>query len=198
MQIFELGAGGKPSTWFPPGGCRANTATERKRTNRRTNQQTKNQQKIWQITRHIAILFGGLRLGGSVAWWRRGSVAWWFSGSSFGAFVTRRPNDTGRWLDDLMAYLGSVVRPRFDRVRCLAECLWSSMWHTATGNCFFRLNYDRCLSFNVVQMCQLCVLLSLGFLKAVFHYSIVRFLKILQFSKSSPKLPPVLKLGSGI
>ena len=134
-----LWAGGKPSTWFPPGGCRANTATERKRTNRRTNQQTKNQQKIWQITQHIAILFGGLRLGGSVAWWLRGSVAWWFSGSSFGAFVIRRLNDTWQSLHDLAAALGSVGRPHFDRVRCLAECLWSSIWYTEPGNCFSAL-----------------------------------------------------------
>ena len=68
---LSLGAGGKPSTWFPPGGCRANTATERKRTNKRTNQQTKNRQKISQITRHIAILVGGKL----EAWWLGGLVA---------------------------------------------------------------------------------------------------------------------------
>ena len=68
-----LGAGGKPSTWFPPGGCRANTATERKRTNKLT----KNHQKIRQITRHIAIF---LVAWGSVARWLSGFVARWRGG----------------------------------------------------------------------------------------------------------------------
>ena len=71
-----LEAGGKPSTWFPPGGYRANTATERKRTNKKTNQQTKNRQKISQITRHIPILAGGWL----EAWWIWGLMASWLGG----------------------------------------------------------------------------------------------------------------------